>query len=150
MHLKHYCRVCDNHDSNHFSRFCDKNPASTTLPPKPTKKLKPANEESKIHFETNEQFTTIELGLSPPTEMIDMLLAHSWDEDKQDPSGWWMSEKLDGVRCYWNGTTFLSRNSKPYSVPPFFVENLPKTVSLDGELWIARKKFQHTVSVVRK
>ena len=73
--------------------------------------------------------------------MIDMLLAHSWEEDKQDPAGWWMSEKLDGVRCYWNGATFLSRNSKPYSVPPFFIENLPKTVSLDGELWIARKKF---------
>jgi hypothetical protein len=26
------------------------------------------------------------------------------------PKGWWMSEKLDGVRAYWNGSYFYSRN----------------------------------------
>src|SRR5438105_11439962 len=31
-----------------------------------------------------------------------LLLAESWDRI-QDLSGWWMSEKLDGVRAYWNG-----------------------------------------------
>lgn len=112
--------------------------------------LKPDTEELKIHPKSTENFTTIELGFSPPPEVIDMLLAHTWEEDKQDPTGWWMSEKLDGVRCYWNGVTFISRNGKPYFVPPFFVEQLPKTVSLDGELWIDRKKFQQTVSIVRK
>jgi DNA ligase-1 len=81
----------------------------------------------------------VELGRNSPPEVIDLLLAHTWEEGKTDPTGWWMSEKLDGVRCYWNGETFLSRNGKRYDVPAFFVEGLPKTVSLDGELWVGRK-----------
>src|SRR5580704_12767831 len=31
-----------------------------------------------------------------------LLLAHAWANDV-DLSGWWMSEKLDGVRAYWDG-----------------------------------------------
>src|SRR5947208_10398671 len=30
-----------------------------------------------------------------------LLLAESWD-NVLDPAGWWMSEKLDGVRAYWD------------------------------------------------
>ena len=32
---------------------------------------------------------------------ISVLLAQTWDEST-DPSGWLMSEKLDGVRAFWN------------------------------------------------
>jgi DNA ligase-1 len=28
-----------------------------------------------------------------------LLLAVKWDEAGHDPTGWWISEKLDGVRC---------------------------------------------------
>ena len=46
-----------------------------------------------------------------------LLLAHKWSLDKvtrrlaqlKDPKGWWMSEKLDGVRAYWDGKRFWSR-----------------------------------------
>ncbi|XP_059169568.1 collagen alpha-2(I) chain-like [Physella acuta] len=31
------------------------------------------------------------------------LLGIPYDETKHDPSGWWMSEKLDGVRVMWDG-----------------------------------------------
>src|ERR1700704_4007112 len=31
-----------------------------------------------------------------------LLLAESWD-GSTDPAGWWLSEKLDGVRAYWDG-----------------------------------------------
>src|SRR5205807_4753846 len=37
-----------------------------------------------------------------------LLLAESWD-CVTDPTGWWLSEKLDGVRAYWDGRQFLSR-----------------------------------------
>src|SRR5437660_2866176 len=37
-----------------------------------------------------------------------LLLAESWD-GSSDPSGWWLSEKLDGVRAYWDGKRFVSR-----------------------------------------
>jgi DNA ligase-1 len=77
-----------------------------------------------------------------------LLLAHSW-ENEQDLSGWWMSEKLDGVRAYWDGTRFLSRLGNVYHAPDWFLEGLP-AIPLDGELWGGRKKFQRTVSIARR
>jgi DNA ligase len=77
-----------------------------------------------------------------------ILLAESWDT-ATDLSDWWMSEKLDGVRAYWDGKQFLSRQGNIYYAPDWFIEGLP-TVPLDGELWIDRKKFQRTVSIVRR
>src|SRR4051794_36228976 len=44
----------------------------------------------------------------PEQEGPPILLANPWDND-QDLTGWWMSEKLDGVRAYWDGKAFLSR-----------------------------------------
>jgi len=77
-----------------------------------------------------------------------LLLAESWD-NAADLSDWWMSEKLDGVRAYWDGKQFLSRQGNIYHAPSWFIEGLP-AVPLDGELWIDRKKFQRTVSIVRR
>jgi DNA ligase-1 len=76
------------------------------------------------------------------------LLAQSWTNDI-DLAGWWMSEKLDGVRAYWNGKQFLSRQGNTFHAPDWSVERLPD-VPLDGELWLARKSFQRTVSIVRR
>lgn len=78
-----------------------------------------------------------------------ILLAHSWD-NSLDLTGWWMSEKLDGVRAYWDGKQFISRQGNIYMAPDWFVEDLPHDIHLDGELWIARKAFQKTVSIVRR
>jgi DNA ligase-1 len=77
-----------------------------------------------------------------------LLLAESWD-NARDLTDWWMSEKLDGVRAYWDGKRFLSRQGNLYHAPDWFIEGLPE-VPLDGELWIGRKKFQRTVSIVRR
>lgn len=90
-----------------------------------------------------------EQGKSKPPSNIEVLLAQTWDESV-DPTGWWMSEKLDGVRCYWNGSKFLSRNGNPFFAPKFFIEKLPKTVSLDGELWMGRKMFQKCVGIIKR
>ncbi len=76
-----------------------------------------------------------------------LLLAHTWENDV-DLAGWWMSEKLDGVRAYWDGRAFISRLGNPYHAPEWFVAGLPP-IPLDGELWSGRKKFQRTVSIVR-
>ncbi|MDP6442231.1 MAG: DNA ligase [Pirellulaceae bacterium] len=82
-------------------------------------------------------------GSGPP-----LLLAHAWD-NACDLTDWWMSEKLDGVRAYWDGKQFLSRQGNVFHAPDWFVAGLPAT-PLDGELWMDRKKFQKTVSVVRR
>jgi DNA ligase-1 len=77
-----------------------------------------------------------------------VLLAETWD-NALDLAGWWMSEKLDGVRAYWDGKQFLSRQGNLFHAPDWFVEGLP-AVPLDGELWVARKSFQRTVGIVRR
>jgi len=76
-----------------------------------------------------------------------VLLAHKW-EVEHDPTGWWMSEKLDGIRAYWDGETFVSRLGNRFFAPDWFVEDLPAD-TLDGELWVGRKMFQKTTSIVR-
>ena len=53
-----------------------------------------------------------------------LLLAEAWD-NAADLSDWWMSEKLDGVRAYWDGTQFISRLGNIYHAPDFFVAGLP-------------------------
>ncbi|MGE3543499.1 MAG: DNA ligase, partial [Kofleriaceae bacterium] len=76
-----------------------------------------------------------------------LLLAHKW-EVEHDPTGWWMSEKLDGIRAYWDGRAFISRLGNTFIAPAWFTEALPAE-TLDGELWVGRKKFQRTTSIVR-
>ncbi|OMJ96165.1 hypothetical protein SteCoe_347 [Stentor coeruleus] len=84
---------------------------------------------------------------TPIPEIIPLLLAKNLKNE--DPKGWWMSEKLDGVRCYWNGKNFISRQGNIYTAPPFFIINLLDSISLDGELWLGRKMFQECVSIAR-
>ncbi|MCA9710804.1 MAG: WGR domain-containing protein, partial [Myxococcales bacterium] len=68
----------------------------------------------------------------PSPDAPPLLLAHRWEQ--QDPTGWLMSEKLDGVRAYWDGDRFLSRLGNAYLAPKWFTEGLPR-FPLDGELF---------------
>jgi DNA ligase-1 len=77
-----------------------------------------------------------------------LLLAETWQDDT-DVSGWWLSEKLDGVRAYWTGEHFMSRQGNRFYAPAWFVAGLPP-IPLDGELWLGRKRFQRAVSIVRR
>jgi DNA ligase-1 len=77
-----------------------------------------------------------------------VLLAEKWNA-KVDPVGWWLSEKLDGVRAYWDGTDFFSRNGNRFDSPLWFKKLLPTDVHLDGELYAGPGKFNEAVSIVR-
>ena len=77
-----------------------------------------------------------------------ILLAQSWD-NSTDLTGWWISEKLDGVRAFWDGKRFRSRQGNVYHAPDWYLDPMPDE-PLDGELWIDRKAFQKTVSIVRR
>jgi DNA ligase-1 len=83
-----------------------------------------------------------------PAQAPALLLAESWD-GVTDPVGWFLSEKLDGVRAYWDGRQFLSRQGNLFHAPDWFLAGLPK-VPLDGELWLGRKQFQRAVSIARR
>jgi DNA ligase-1 len=60
-----------------------------------------------------------------------------------------VSEKLDGMRGYWDGHRLLTRGGEIVHAPPWFTAGWPDT-PLDGELWIARGQFAQTVSIVRR
>jgi DNA ligase-1 len=82
---------------------------------------------------------------------INLLLAESYDPDKINPNGWYVSEKLDGVRCFWDGKSGLwSRLQHKFFAPDWFINALPQGIPLDGELYSGRGKFQQTVSIVKK
>jgi DNA ligase-1 len=76
-----------------------------------------------------------------------VLLAESWDT-VQNLAGWWMSEKLDGVRAYWDGKQFISRRGNVFFAPEWFTEGLP-AVPLDGELWLRRKAFNEASGIAQ-
>ncbi|MFT5505782.1 MAG: DNA ligase-1 [Gammaproteobacteria bacterium] len=65
-----------------------------------------------------------------------------------DLADYWVSEKYDGVRGYWNGKQFTSRQGNPINAPSWFTEPLPD-MDLDGELWIARGSFDVLSGIVR-
>lgn len=62
---------------------------------------------------------------------------------------YWISEKYDGVRAYWDGQRLWTRGGEPIQAPAWFIAGWPAQ-ALDGELWAGRGRFQRTVSIVRK
>jgi DNA ligase-1 len=66
----------------------------------------------------------------------------------QNISGWVMSEKLDGIRAYWDGKKLISRSGKLIHAPKYFTKNFPP-FELDGELWTKRSDFDHISAIVR-
>lgn len=61
------------------------------------------------------------------------LLASKWN-DQDDPTGWWMTEKYDGIRVYWDGGKLYTRTGKMIITPPSFTSGLPN-IPMDAELW---------------
>jgi len=101
-------------------------------------------------------------------------LAHSYNPNKHSINGWFMSEKLDGVRAFWDGgvsrgkiaatipwanvekdkketiaTGLWSRYGKVIYAPDWWLNKLPN-IMLDGELYMGPQKFQYTVSCVKQ
>lgn len=104
-----------------------------------------------------------------------LMLAHVFKPSKHNIGGWFMSEKLDGSRCFWDGgvsrglpasevpwantvkddrlveiviaTGLWSRSGKVIYAPNDWLDQLPKC-PLDGELFIARGCFQELRRIV--
>jgi DNA ligase-1 len=79
-----------------------------------------------------------------------LLLAQKW-MDTQNVEGYWISEKLDGVRAYYDHKhrVFLSRMGNVYHAPPWFSEGYPEDMALDGEFYMGRQTFQQTQQVIK-
>lgn len=62
---------------------------------------------------------------------------------------YFVSEKLDGIRGYWDGKNLITRQGNKIYSPEWFTQYWPKQ-PLDGELWIGRNQFEAVLSCVSK
>lgn len=60
---------------------------------------------------------------------------------------YWVSEKYDGVRGYWDGRQLLTRGGRRIAAPDWFTAGWPAQ-PLDGELWAGRGRFEAAQSAV--
>ena len=65
----------------------------------------------------------------------------------QNVTGWVMSEKLDGVRGYWDGKQLFTRGGITLSPPKDFLAEFPP-FAIDGELFNQRNQFTEISSIV--
>lgn len=62
---------------------------------------------------------------------------------------YWVSEKYDGVRAFWDGEKLLTRGGERIVAPGWFTAGWPRE-PMDGELWAGRGQFSKAVSTVRQ
>lgn len=78
----------------------------------------------------------------PPVELVDVY------HGGVDLAQYWVSEKFDGVRGYWDGRRLLTRGGTVIAVPAWFTRNWPAT-PMDGELWAGYGRFARASVIVR-
>jgi len=78
----------------------------------------------------------------------DVLLAQIYQSDT-NVQQFLVSEKFDGVRAIWDGKVLRTRAGNVINAPAWFVKDFPAT-PMDGELWLARAKFDALSGAVRK
>lgn len=89
-------------------------------------------------------FSPVTHSVSPP--QIQLATLYHQDINIQE---YWISEKLDGVRAYWNGKNLISRQGNIFNAPQWFSNGFPD-IPLDGELWIKRQSFSQVSGIVRQ
>ncbi len=92
-------------------------------------------------------YSTVPVAVAADTKPP-LMLANTYSQ-KIQLDDYWVSEKYDGVRGYWDGQKLLTRGGQAINAPAWFTANWPAT-PMDGELWAGRGQFQQTVSTVRQ
>ena len=66
-----------------------------------------------------------------------------------DVTAYYVSEKFDGVRAFWDGQQLLTRQGNALVIPDVFRAQLPQQ-ALDGELWFGRGEFSRASALVKR
>jgi DNA ligase-1 len=77
-----------------------------------------------------------------------LMLANAYEANLAEFAAYWISEKYDGIRAYWDGSKLVTRNGHVIQAPGWFTAGWPST-PLDGELWAGRNGFEAATSIVR-
>jgi DNA ligase-1 len=81
-------------------------------------------------------------------ELPNLQLANKY-HDQINLHNYWVSEKYDGVRAFWNGKQLISRQGNIINAPTWFTAPLTAT-QLDGELWLDRGNFDQLSGIIRR
>ena len=65
-----------------------------------------------------------------------------------DLANYWVSEKYDGVRGYWDGQRLITRGGLVIDTPAWFTARWPDH-AMDGELWTGYGEFARVSGIVR-
>lgn len=84
----------------------------------------------------------------PPIQLAKTYSINNPDQALQIQQ-YWVSEKLDGVRGRWTGSSLITRQGNIINLPENFTKNWPMEV-LDGEIWLGRNKFDQVSGIVRR
>jgi len=84
------------------------------------------------------------LATQPPA----LWLANPYQGDEK-LTDYWVSEKYDGIRGYWDGHQLLSRSGKVITPPTWFIEAWPMH-PFEGELWAGLGQFEQAASVIQQ
>jgi DNA ligase 1 len=87
-------------------------------------------------------------GIEQPRPQPQLALANAYEEGAVELGAYWVSEKFDGIRAYWNGKQLLTRGGNEIHTPEWFVVGWPRE-PLDGELWLGRRQFETLSATVR-
>ncbi len=93
-------------------------------------------------------FSVASFATASPEHPPALLLAKLYKQNSQ-LDDYWVSEKLDGVRAFWDGKNLISRQGHVIHAPDWFIKVLPD-IKLDGELWLGRARFDELSGRVRK
>lgn len=94
------------------------------------------------------QPTLATTALSHPSAQPTLWLANSYG-GHENLSDYWVSEKYDGVRGYWDGHQLISRSGKAFNPPQWFIEGWPN-LPFEGELWAGLGQFEQAASVIQQ
>lgn len=97
------------------------------------------------HANVNNDNAAIAAVDSPPA----LLLAETYRRGAVTVSDYLVSEKLDGVRAYWDGKNLRTRRGRIIVAPDWFTAKLPAE-ALDGELWLGHQRFDDISGLVRR
>lgn len=86
--------------------------------------------------------TTPAWAAPPPVELVDVY------QGDVDLARYWVSEKFDGVRGYWDGQRLWTRGGSVIAAPAWFTRHWP-AVPMDGELWAGYGRFERASALVR-
>lgn len=108
------------------------------------------NIKNKFFFQSLIVVFWVILSISYAAEKHKPQLAVNYSEkNKLIAQDYYVSEKLDGVRAYWDGQNLLTKNHNIIHAPKWFTEKFPKQ-PLEGELWIARSRYESVISTISK